>query len=224
MRPVRLDMDGFAAVPRRGRPSTSPTPTTSPWSAPTGSGKSTVIDAMTFALYGTVPRWNDRSMVMYALAPTANRGTVRLVFDVDDGRYVVARELRRTKAGVHVRNARLERLHRPDRAGRDRRRRPSRSRPTAVSPPRWRSCSACPSSTSASVWCCRRASSPSSCAPSRRSAADPAPAARRRPLQRHRATGQRAGRPGRATGGAARRAARRLGRRHGGCGNPRRAT
>ena len=76
----------------------------------TGSGKSTVIDAITFALYGTVPRWNHRSMVMYGLAPTAIRGTVRLVFDVADARYVVARELRRTKAGVHVRNARLERL------------------------------------------------------------------------------------------------------------------
>ena len=65
------------------RPSTSPTPTISPWSGRPGPGKSTVIDAMTFALYGSVPRWQDRRMVMYALAPTANRGTVRLVFDVE---------------------------------------------------------------------------------------------------------------------------------------------
>ena len=77
---------------------------------PTGSGKSTVIDAMAFALYGTVPRWNDKRMVMYALAPTAVRGTVRLVFDVDGVRYVAARELRRTKQGVQVKSARLERL------------------------------------------------------------------------------------------------------------------
>jgi len=76
----------------------------------TGSGKSTVIDALTFALYGTVPRWNHRSMVMYGLAPTANQGKVALLFDVGDARYLVARELRRTKAGVNVRNARLERL------------------------------------------------------------------------------------------------------------------
>jgi exonuclease SbcC len=81
---------------------------------PTGSGKSTVIDAITFALYGSVPRWDDRRRVNLALAPTANRGTVRLVFDVSGARYVVARELRRAKAGtVTVRNARLERLTDP---------------------------------------------------------------------------------------------------------------
>jgi exonuclease SbcC len=85
---------------------------------PTGSGKSTVIDAMTFALYGSVPRWQDRRMVMYALAPTANRGTVRLVFDVERRRYVVARELRRAKnGGVTIKSARLERLLDPTAIG-----------------------------------------------------------------------------------------------------------
>ncbi|HVL82938.1 MAG TPA: AAA family ATPase [Pseudonocardia sp.] len=78
---------------------------------PTGSGKSTVIDAMTFALYGSVPRWDDQKVVRLALAPTVARGTVRLVFDVDGARYVVARELRRApKGGVTVREARLERV------------------------------------------------------------------------------------------------------------------
>jgi exonuclease SbcC len=78
---------------------------------PTGSGKSTVVDAMTFALFGSVPRWNDRRMVSLALAPTVSRGTVRLVFDAADARYVVARELRRAASGaVTVRGARLERL------------------------------------------------------------------------------------------------------------------
>ncbi|WP_007514678.1 AAA family ATPase, partial [Pseudofrankia saprophytica] len=81
---------------------------------PTGSGKSTVIDAMTFALYGSVPRWNDRRMVSLALAPTVARGTVRLVFDAAGSRFVAARELRRmASGGVTVRNARLEKLADP---------------------------------------------------------------------------------------------------------------
>src|SRR3954451_18417393 len=98
MRPLRLDMAGFTVF----RDQTTVDFTDADYFAlvgPTGSGKSTVIDAMTFALYGSVPRWQDKRLVMYALAPTANRGTVRLVFDVEGRRYVVARELRRAKNG-----------------------------------------------------------------------------------------------------------------------------
>ena len=116
MRPVRLEMHGFAAFRDEAVVDFTDADFFVLVGA-TGSGKSTVIDALTFALYGTVPRWNHRSMVMYGLAPTAIRGTVRLVFDVADARYVVARDLRRTKAGVHVRNARLERLVDPTALG-----------------------------------------------------------------------------------------------------------
>ena len=73
MRPVRLEMDGFAAFRE---------PTVVDFAGaeyfalvgPTGAGKSTVIDAMTFALYGSVPRWDNRRAVALALAPSVNRG------------------------------------------------------------------------------------------------------------------------------------------------------
>src|ERR1700729_1432947 len=112
MRPVVLDMNGFASF----REPAQVDFTDADFFAlvgPTGSGKSTVIDAMTFALYGSVPRWGRKGMVSLALAPTVGRATVRLVFDVEDQRYVVARELRRAGAGVNQRAASLERLGPP---------------------------------------------------------------------------------------------------------------
>ena len=112
MRPVLLDMEGFAAFRSATRVDFQGADFFV-LVGPTGSGKSTVIDAVTFALYGTVPRWQDRRKVSLALAPTAVRGTVRLVFDVGGARYQVARELRRSGGAnpqVHIKNARLERL------------------------------------------------------------------------------------------------------------------
>lgn len=95
MRPVLLTMEGFASFRDRteldfrqvnyfalvGR---------------TGAGKSTVIDAITFALYGTADRWGRDNAIRYALAPTANQAKVSLVFDAGGKRYVIAREVRRS--------------------------------------------------------------------------------------------------------------------------------
>ena len=163
MRPVRLDLDGFASFRE---------PTTVDFTdadffvlvGPTGSGKSTVIDALTFALYGTVPRWSDRRAVKYGLAPTAGPGHG-------------AADLRRRRrsgtsspascAGPRAAVSRPQRpagaAARPGAAVDDddiestRRRRRGDAGDRAAA-------RACPTSTSASAWCCRRASSPSSCA------------------------------------------------------------
>ena len=113
MRPIVMDMHGFASFREQARVDF----TDADFFAlvgPTGAGKSTVIDAMTFALYGSVPRWGRRGMVSLALAPTAARATVKLVFEVDRQRYVVARELRRIGGQVGQRAASLERIVDPD--------------------------------------------------------------------------------------------------------------
>ena len=109
MRPIALDMNGFASF----RMPTNVDFADADFFAlvgPTGSGKSTVIDAVTFALYGSVPRWGRKGMVSLALAPTTARGTVKLVFEANGLRYVVARELRRIGGQVSQRAATLERI------------------------------------------------------------------------------------------------------------------
>jgi DNA repair protein SbcC/Rad50 len=116
MRPLRLDITGFAAF----RDATTVDFASADYFAltgPTGSGKSTVIDAMTFALYGSAPRWGRENAIQYALAPTANRCAVRLVFDVAGQRYVAAREVRRSGKSITQRNPRLERYLDPAASG-----------------------------------------------------------------------------------------------------------
>lgn len=113
MRPVRLDLDGFASY----RQATSIDFTDADYFAlvgPTGSGKSTLIDGIVFALYGTAPRWGRAHAIEYALAPTAVRATVRLVFDLGAHRYVVAREVRRVGRTIQQRTTSLERLLDPE--------------------------------------------------------------------------------------------------------------
>ena len=78
---------------------------------PTGSGKSTLIDGLCFALYGTVPRWGKENVIAQALAPAANACRVCLVFEAAGKRYGAVRALTRDKRGqVHTKEARLELL------------------------------------------------------------------------------------------------------------------
>lgn len=98
MRPIRLDMAGFAAF----REQTTVDFTDAELFTlvgPTGSGKSTVLDAICFALYGTVPRWGHTRSIANALAPSASEARVRLVFTSTGRRYVAARVVRRDNKG-----------------------------------------------------------------------------------------------------------------------------
>ena len=110
MRPLRLLLDGFGTY----RNPTEIDFTDVDFFAlvgPTGSGKSTVIDALCFALYGTVPRWDNEKEVRNALAPSANSCRVSLIFELAGQRYAATRSLQRGKQGqVTTKAARLERL------------------------------------------------------------------------------------------------------------------
>ncbi|HXW87454.1 MAG TPA: SMC family ATPase [Streptosporangiaceae bacterium] len=110
MRPLRLILDGFGSY----RAETEIDFTDVDFFAlvgPTGAGKSTVIDALCFALYGTVPRWDNEKEVRNALAPSANACRVSLIFELGGQRYVAVRSLQRDKQGrVTTKAARLERL------------------------------------------------------------------------------------------------------------------
>jgi exonuclease SbcC len=76
---------------------------------PTGSGKSTVLDAICFALYGVVPRWGSSRGIANALAPSATEARVRLVFESAGARYVATRVVRRDGRGnVKTGNAGLQ--------------------------------------------------------------------------------------------------------------------
>ena len=109
MRPVRLEVSGFGVFRE---------PTTVDFEGvdffalvgPTGSGKSTVIDAICFALYGSVPRYDDRRVVAPIITMGAQEAKVSLTFDVDGERYVATRVVRRTKTGATTPEARLERI------------------------------------------------------------------------------------------------------------------
>src|SRR5215472_702260 len=110
MRPLRLLLDGFGSYREPAEVDFSGVDFFA-LVGPTGSGKSTVIDGLCFALYGTVPRWGRENLINLALAPAANACRVVLVFEASGKRYAAVRALARSARGqVNTREARLELL------------------------------------------------------------------------------------------------------------------
>lgn len=107
MRPTRLEISGFASFRER---------TVIDFgdadlfvlTGPTGAGKSSIIDAITFALYGAVPRYDNRNLVAPIITQGMLEAKVRLDFTVGGEAYTAVRVVRRTATGASTREARLE--------------------------------------------------------------------------------------------------------------------
>ncbi len=104
MRPLRLSVEGFTCFKERQPPLDFSDLSLFAISGPTGAGKSSLLDAMVFALYGRVPRMRKGFTELISLG----RERMAVVFDFGLGgrAYRVTRVARRGKPG----NAQLEEL------------------------------------------------------------------------------------------------------------------
>ncbi len=106
MRPTRIIVEGFSAYRSRVDVDLEDVEFFA-LAGPTGAGKSSLIDAMIFALYGRVPRLGARA-VAPVITAGADRARVAIEFEVEGQGYVAARVAERTETGASVREARLE--------------------------------------------------------------------------------------------------------------------
>ena len=109
MRPVRLEMEGFTTFRAPAVVDFTDADLFALVGA-TGSGKTSIIDALTFALYGSVPRLDDRRAVAPVISQNLTEARVRLDFTVEGRAHTAVRVVRATKAGgATTREARLQR-------------------------------------------------------------------------------------------------------------------
>jgi exonuclease SbcC len=108
VRPLRVEVEGFSAFRERTVVSFAETDLFA-FVGPTGAGKSSVIDAITFALYGAVSRYNDLGAVAPVINAQSAEAKVRLDFEVGGIAYTAVRVVRRQRDKASTREARLER-------------------------------------------------------------------------------------------------------------------
>ena len=96
MRPIRLELEGFGTFRERTVVELGDLDLVAVV-GPTGSGKSTLIDAATFALYGSVARYDNTALVAPAIHQLATEARVRFDFELAGLRYRAVRVVRRGK-------------------------------------------------------------------------------------------------------------------------------
>ena len=108
MRPLRLELEGFTAY-REYTVLDFEGADLFVLTGPTGSGKSSVIDALTFALYGSVARYQNPNLVHPVISQGKLEARVRFDFAVEDRNYTAVRIVRKNaRGGATTKEARLE--------------------------------------------------------------------------------------------------------------------
>ena len=146
MRPLRLEMRGFGAFREQTEIDFEGLDLFA-LVGPTGAGKSTIVDGIAFALYGSVARYKSANLVAPVINQLANEARIRLDFTIGGEQYTATRVVRKTAKGASTKEARLEHgdevlAGKPGSSTR-------RSKTSSVST----------SSNSPRPWCCLRASS-----------------------------------------------------------------
>lgn len=96
MRPVHLQLEGFGVFRAPVELSFDDVDYFA-LVGPTGAGKSTIIDALCFALYGSIPRYDDERLVGRVVSLGSQQAKVSLIFDIGDARYRATRVVRLQK-------------------------------------------------------------------------------------------------------------------------------
>ncbi|MBW3658119.1 MAG: SMC family ATPase [Actinobacteria bacterium] len=109
MRPTRLELSGFASF-REPTVVDLADADLFVLAGPTGAGKSSLIDAMTFSLYGSVPRYDNKNLVAPVISQGQLEARVQLDFVVGASSYRATRVVRRTRTGATTKEARLEQV------------------------------------------------------------------------------------------------------------------
>ncbi len=98
MRPLRLELQGFTSFRDRTEIDFSDCELFA-LVGPTGSGKSTVIDALCFVLYGSVPRYDHKGLVSPVISHGKLEAKVRLDFALGEREYSAVRVVRQLSKG-----------------------------------------------------------------------------------------------------------------------------
>ena len=110
MKPKRIELEGFTAYRKRTVIDFEEADLFVIVGA-TGSGKSSIIDAMIFALYGSVPRFDDQKLVQPVISQGMNEARVCCQFALDGNDYAATRIVRRSASDpskATTKEARLE--------------------------------------------------------------------------------------------------------------------